>query len=74
MKTGDTLKVKELDSIEGAKFIQFVSDSQDVEPFNEEHGEDYDSYYVLQAHGVILQLFGMYGIVPYLNNAVYKVV
>jgi len=63
------MKVKEL-----PQDLRFISDSQDVQPFNEEHGEDYDSYFIEQADGVILQLFGMYNIMPGLEEEVYKVV
>lgn len=69
MKTGDIVKVKDI-----GESLQFISDSQDVEPMNEEYGEDYDSYFIEQAEGCILQVFGVYGIVPYLEKDTYKVV
>jgi hypothetical protein len=55
-----------------ADFI-FVSNSQDVEPLNEEFNTDYDSFFVQVGDGEYTGVYGMSGIVPYNIRSVDKV-
>lgn len=52
---------------------ELVSDSQDVQPLNEEFGTDYDSFFIRVGDGDYLGVYGMYGIIPTLNKRVYQV-
>lgn len=54
----------------------FVLDSQDVKSVKEYVGEsarEYDSFFVGQREGEYTEVWGMFGILPYLNRIVYPV-
>lgn len=53
--------------------LAFVSDSQEVTPINETYGTDYDSFFIEIGDGDYIRVYGMYGIVPYFSNILYKV-
>jgi len=49
----------------------FVSDSQDVQAIRESIGEDaygFDSFFVIATNGDYEGVWGMCGIIPYLDN------
>jgi len=53
--------------------LEFVSDSQDVEPIKEYIGEPangYDAFFVHVANGDYAEVWGMCGTVPYLSKLV----
>jgi hypothetical protein len=55
------------------QYLQFVTDSQDVEAVREHIGpsaDDYDSFFVSVANGDYTEVWGMSGIVPRLSNLV----
>lgn len=57
--------------------FQFCSDSQDVQAIKNHLGElpdDYDSFFVLIGDGDYIAVYGMFGIIPYLNKHVYRIV
>jgi sensor domain CHASE-containing protein len=57
--------------------LQFISDSQDVEPIKENIGEsaqDYDAFFVAQKDGDYTEVWGMCGIVPRLSKLVTRLV
>jgi len=54
----------------------FVSDTQDVEAIKEYLGEvsdGYDSFFVLVGDGDYDDIYGMFGIVPWLSRRVYRI-
>jgi len=55
------------------KDLIFISDSQDVSELRRQTGTDYDSYFIRVGDGEYTQIYGMYGIVPYLEKRVYEV-
>jgi hypothetical protein len=63
------MKVKDITN----KELQFVSDSQDVNSVKENllMAGDYDSFFVGICEGDYTEVYGMYGIVPYLEKDVY---
>ncbi len=57
--------------------LQFISDSQDVEPIREHIGTDsdgYDSFFVRVQDGDYAEVWGMCGIVPRLSKLVSRLV
>jgi len=54
--------------------LQFISDSQDTEAVKKDFGAEFDSFFVEIGDGDYLIVYGMYGIIPYLNKHVYKIV
>lgn len=63
----DFLKVNDLSSHD----YNFVCDSQDVQAIRDDLGitsNDYDSFFVLVGDGEYIEVWGMYGTVPYLNK------
>ena len=63
--------------LEDRKDLIFVSDSQDVQAIREylghKYDDDYDSYFVKVGEGEYEEVYGMYGIIPYLKEQVYKI-
>lgn len=55
--------------IQGDNKLEFVSDSQDVRPINDMYGTDYDSFFVEIGDGDFIRVYGMRGIVPYLDKS-----
>ena len=59
--------------------LQFISDSQDVAEVNDfiswRYGipDKYDSFFVKVEDGEYLEIYGVEGIVPYLNKEVTKI-
>lgn len=58
--------------------LQFISDSQDVQPIREHLGltlpdNQFDSFFAGQKDGDYSEVWGMFGIVPYNERAVYRV-
>ena len=52
--------------------LQFVSDSQDVDPIRE-FAPEYDSFFVDIADGEYTEVWGMYGVIPWNEKQVYRV-
>ena len=58
--------------------MQFISDSQDVQPIKDDFSlvdgiNDFDSFFVKSADGDCTEVYGMVGIVPYLDKEVTKI-
>ena len=56
--------------------MQFISDSQEVELIKSDldiKQEEYNSFFVYVENGDYSEVYGMYGIIPLLENYVYKV-
>lgn len=55
------------------KEYQFISNDTDVKEINKMYRTDYDSFFVIVGEGDYDSVYGMEGIVPDLDKAVYKV-
>lgn len=53
--------------------LQFISDSQDVEPINEQYDQDFGSYFVEVGEGDYVQIWGVEGIIPWNHKHAWKV-
>lgn len=64
-----------VEDLQDREDLIFVSDSQDVEPIKSSFpdAEEYDSFFVKIGEGEYIEIFGMFGIVPYHINPIYKV-
>jgi len=70
-------KIGDMRIVANLSHLQFVSDSQDVEPIKEHIGEaaeGYDSFFVAQQNGDYTEVWGMYGIIPRLGKLVSRLV
>lgn len=57
--------------------LVFLSDSQDTESICNDIGDiaqEYDSFFVIVGEGEYTAIWGMYGIVPWLDRPVYRLV
>jgi len=55
----------------------FVSDNQDIKfikDFISETKKDYDSFFVKIENGDYTEIYGIYGIIPYLSKKVYQII
>lgn len=66
---------------ENAQHYQFVSSDVEVDevkanlpPNVWEFGRQFDSFFVWQRDGEYVSVWGMFGIVPYLDNSLFKVI
>ena len=63
--------------LEDRKDFQFISDSQEVNEVKVYFGEiatEFDSFFAQVVDGEYGEVFGMFGIVPYLTKPLFKVV
>lgn len=70
-----TISVRELNEDKYA-YLEFVSDSQDVEFIKEYIGgrkiKEFDAFFVAQDDGDYSEIWGIYGIIPNLSKTAYK--
>lgn len=67
------MKVKD---IPNCSEMQFISDSQEVELIKHDldiEEKEFNSFFVLVENGDYSEVYGMFGIIPYTDNTVYKV-
>ena len=50
----------------------FVDTDYDVQEINNLLNTDYDSYFVEVGEGEYKRIYGMYGIIPYINKTIYE--
>lgn len=71
----NNIQVKDINTIafQLGGTVSFHSDSQDVIEFNEEHNEDYDSYFTIWKDCDLIKLYGTNGIIPHLQKEIFEV-
>ena len=66
------LTVNDINNREDLRFINLSQDAEDIKSSYSE-AEEYDSFFVKIGDGDYLEIYGLFGIVPYLYKTLYKI-